>query len=127
MKKISLLVFIIFLISPKVDAQKEIDKNKAFNLFLNELNAALRTRDLKKVSNYVMSDRNALVDIKYRLKNQVQLQELLTALKVKYVLSADDEWERVINFNSKTEYMAIYFSFKNGLWKVAEIATAPYD
>jgi hypothetical protein len=126
MKKISLFVLIIFLISPKVDAQKEIDKNKAFNIFLNELTAALRTRDIKKVSNYVMSDRNALEDIKYRLKNQVQLQELLTALKEKYVLS-DDEWERVINFNSKTEYMSIYFSFKNGLWKVAEIATAPYD
>jgi hypothetical protein len=74
----------------------------------------------------VMSDRNALEDIKYRLKNQVQLQELLTAVKEKYVLF-DDEWDKVINFNSKTEYMAIYFSFKNGLWKVAEIATAPYD
>jgi hypothetical protein len=74
-----------------------------------------------------MSDRNALLDIEIRLKNQPELNELLKALKVKYKRFDSDDWERVIDYYSKSENMAIYFSFKNGQWRVAEIATAPYD
>jgi hypothetical protein len=129
MKRIKILLIVLAIMLKGSYSYSQTEKEKKFPIFINNLIGALQSKDMTKIKNYVIVDENSMAIelIEYRIKNKTDLADLIQALRKKPEKFDVENWEKVINHVSQDELMAIYFSYKQGQWKIAEIATGPND
>lgn len=132
LRKSFLFLIFYFMVSSKAYSQRiKSNKESDYQVFISNLSKALASKDMLKIKKYVSSENNAMEEIKLLIKNPKDLKSFIQILRKKYDTEKNPgDWERSISYEDPRpfgEMIAIYFSYKDGKWKIIEIANGLND